>query len=330
VILNPAPALAHAAVAAALLLTTTNAAQAQTSGYPTKPIRLIVPYAPAGATDIVARILTPRMIEGLGQQILIDNRPGGATFIGTDLVAKSNPDGYTLLLANIALGANPSLFRKIPYDTAKDFAPISQIAIAPTLLVVHPSVPARTVKDFIAHARGKSVALSYGSAGNGSANHLTTEVFKSMAKIDALHVPYKGAGPAIADLLGGQIAMMFATTLATLPHVKAGKLVALGVSSAQRNPTLPDMPTIAETGLPGFDVNEWNMLVAPAGTPASIIARLHQEVVKSLGSTEARERIAALGATSVGNTPTEAAQHLRNELTRWAKVAKEAGIKPVD
>jgi tripartite-type tricarboxylate transporter receptor subunit TctC len=311
------------------LLATGVGVHAQTA-YPTKPIRLIVPYAPAGATDITARILIPRMIEGLGQQILIDNRPGGATFIGTDLVAKANPDGYTLLLGNIALGANPSLFRKIPYDAAKDFAPISQIATAPTLLVVHPSVPARSVKDFIAHARTRSSPLSYGSAGNGSANHLTTEVFKSMAKIDALHVPYKGAGPAVADLLGGQIAMMFATTLATLQHVKAGKLVALGISSAQRNPTLPDMPTVAESGLPGFDVSEWNMLVAPAGTPPAIIARLHQEAVKSLNSAEARERIAALGATAIGGTPTQAAQFLKTELTRWAKVAREAGIKPVD
>ncbi|HTP97506.1 MAG TPA: tripartite tricarboxylate transporter substrate binding protein [Burkholderiales bacterium] len=298
--------------------------------YPAKPIRMVVPYVAGGATDIAARIVTPHMAESFGHQIVIDNRGGGATLPGCDIVAKSPPDGYTILMANIALGANPSLFRKMPYDTAKDFAPVSLIVTVPMLLVVHPSVPARSVKELIAYAKGRPGALNYASAGNGSANHLIMEVFKSMAGIDVVHVPYKGAAPAIADLVGGQTVVMFASTLATLQFVKSGKLIALGVSSAKRNPTVPDVPTVAETGLAGFDVNEWQMILAPARTPPAIVERLQREAAKSLAAADVKERIAGLGANPVGNTPQEAAAFLHGELARWAKVAKEAGIKPVD
>jgi len=305
-------------------------AQAQPAAYPAKPLRMIVPYAPGGATDIVARILTPHMIENLGQQIVIENRPGGATMGGTDAVAKAPADGYTLLMANIALGANPSLFRSVPYDTVKDLVPVSLIVTVPTLLVVHPSVTARSVAELIAYAKTRPGALNYGSAGNGSANHLTMEVFKSMAGIDVVHVPYKGGAPAIADLVGGQVTMMFASALASLPHVKSGRLVALGVSSAARNPVMPEVPTVGESGLPGFEVSEWQMLLAPAGTPAPIIDRLHREAVRSLAYADVRERIAGLGSTVVGSTPAEAAAFLKAEVARWAEVARRAGIKAQD
>ena len=298
--------------------------------YPSKPIRIVVPYAPGGATDIVARILAPHMIESMGQQILVDNRAGGATLPGTDMVAKAPPDGYTLLMGNIALGANPSLFRRVPYDTAKDFVPISLIVTVPTLLVVHPSVPVRSVKELIAYAKARPGALNYASAGNGSANHLTMEVFRSRVGIEVVHVPYKGGAPAIADTVGGQVSMMFASALASLQHVKSGRLIALGISSAVRNPTAPTVPTISESGAPGFEVNEWQMLLAPAGTPASVIDRLHREATKSLAYPDVRERLAGLGSTPIGNTPTEAAAFLRAELARWAEVARSAGIKAQD
>jgi tripartite-type tricarboxylate transporter receptor subunit TctC len=291
---------------------------------------MVVPYAPGGATDIVARIVTPRMVESLGQQILIENRGGGATMPGTNAVAKAPADGYTLLMANIALGANPSLFKSIPYDTAKELAPISLIVTVPTLLVVHPSVPLRSVKELIAYAKARPGMLNYASAGNGSANHLTMEVFRSMAGIEVVHVPYKGGAPAIADTVGGQVTMMFASALASLQYVRSGRLVALGISSGSRNPTIPELPTVSEAGLSGFEVNEWQMLLAPAGTPAPIVDRLYRETARSLGFAEVRERIAGLSSTPVGNTPAEAAAFLKSELQRWADVVRRSGIKAQD
>jgi len=312
----------------AILITFASLAAAQT--WPSKPLRIVVPYPPGGANDIVARALQPALAASLGQAIVIENRGGGATQLGTEAVARSAPDGTTFLLTNIALGANPSLFAKLPYDTVKDLAPITLISTVPLVLVVHPSVPAKSTADFIALAKAKAGALNYASAGNGSANHLAMEMFRASAGIEVVHVPYKGFGPAMTDLLGGQVTSAFATTLASLPHVRAGKLRALGISTAKRSAVAPEVPTIAESGLPGFDVAEWQMLLAPAGTPPAIIDRMQRDVANALRQDDVKTRMTELGATPVGSTSKEAEAFLRSELARWADVAKRVGIKPQD
>ena len=298
--------------------------------WPTKPMRIVVPYPPGGANDIVARALQPALSASLGQPIVIENRGGGATQLGTEAVARSAPDGSTFLLTNIALGANPSLFAKLPYDTSKDLAPISLISTVPLVLVVHPSVSANSAAEFVKLAKARPGSINYASAGNGSANHLSMEMFRAATGIDVVHVPYKGFGPAMTDLLGGQVASAFASTLASLPHVKAGKLRALGVSTAKRSAAAPDVPTIAESGVPGFDVSEWQMLLAPAGTAPTIVERMQREVANGLHNAEVKTRLTELGATPVGSTPKEAEAFLKSELARWADVAKRAGIKPQD
>ena len=303
---------------------------AAAQSWPSKPARIVVPYPPGGANDIVARALQPALAASLGQPIVIENRGGGATQIGTEAVARSAPDGTTFLLTNIALGANPSLFAKLPYDTAKDLAPITLISTVPLVLVVHPSVAAKSTADFVALAKAKPGRLNYASAGNGSANHLTMEMFRASAGIDIVHVPYKGFGPAMTDLLGGQVTSAFATTLASLPHVRAGKLRALGISTAKRSAVAPEVPTIAESGVPGFDVSEWQMLLAPAGTPSAIIDRMQREVAAALRQDDVKTRMTELGASPVGSTPKEAEAFLKSELARWADVAKRVGIKPQD
>jgi tripartite-type tricarboxylate transporter receptor subunit TctC len=303
-------------------------AAAQT--WPSKPLRIVVPYPPGGANDIVARALQPALSAALRQPVVIENRGGGATQLGTEAVARAAPDGTTFLLTNIALGANPSLFAKLPYDTTKDLIPITLISTVPLVLVVHPSVPAKSTADFIALAKAKPGSVNYASAGNGSANHLAMEMFRASAGIDVVHVPYKGFGPAMTDLLGGQVASAFASTLASLPQVKAGKLRALGISSAKRSAVAPDVPTIAESGLPGFDVNEWQMLLAPAGTSRAVIERMQGEVANGLRHDDVKKRLTELGATPVAGTSAEATAFLKSELARWADVAKRVGIKPQD
>ena len=265
-----------------------------------------------------------------GQQVIVDNRGGGASIPGTEAVVRAAPDGYTLLLANIALGANPSLFRKLPYDAERDLAPVAVVAIMPTVLVSHPSIPVRNVKELIAFAKARPGAVYYGSAGNGSVNHLTMEVFRWMAGIDVVHVPYKGGAPAFTDVIGGQLSLMFPTLVMSSYHIKSGRLVPLGISSAKRASVMPDVPTVAEAGLPGFDVNEWQILNVPARTPAPIIDKLQLELVKALQNPEAKERIMGLGAEPIGSTPREAAAFLKNEMARWARVAKEARIPLVE
>ena len=306
------------------------ASLASAQPWPSKPVRIVVPYPPGGANDIVARALQPALSASLGQPIVIENRGGGATQLGTEAVARSAPDGSTFLLTNIALGANPSLFAKLPYDTSKDLAPISLISTVPLVLVVHPSVPANTAAEFVKLAKAKPGSIHYASAGNGSANHLSMEMFRAATGIDVVHVPYKGFGPAMTDLLGGQVASAFASTLASLPHVKAGKLRALGVSTVKRSAAAPDLPTIAESGVPGFDVSEWQMLLAPAGTAPTIVERMQREVANGLRNDEVKTRLTELGATPVGSTPKEAEAFLKGELARWADVARRAGIKPQD
>ena len=298
--------------------------------YPNRPIRLIIPYGTGGITDITARIVAPRIADNLGQQVVVENRPGGAAIPGFDMVAKARPDGYTAVLATTALAANPILFRKLPYDAEKDLAPVSLVATAPTVLVVHPSVPAHSVKELIALAKSKPGVLNYGSAGNGSDNHLTTELFKNATGIDVLHIPYKGGGALMTDLIGGQVAFVFATIPPAHPNIASGRLRALGVSSLKRSAALPDVPTISEAGLPGFNSNAWLGILVPAGTPANVIDRLHAATVKALERPEVSERLISLGLEPVGSTPSQLATHLKSEMARWAKLAREVKFQVVD
>jgi len=295
--------------------------------YPTKPVRLIVPFAPGGSTDVVFRLLAPRLTETLGQPLLVDNRPGGGATIGMDAVAKSAPDGYTLGVANISFGANPSLLRKLPFDTARDFAPVSLVSVVTMVLTVHPSVPARSVKQLLALAQANPEGLNYSSAGNGSANHLAYERFKHASGAKILHVPYKGGGPAVVAIVSGETTTIFATIPSAFQHFKAGKLVPLGVSSAKRNAALPEVPTVAEAGVPGYEAIEWQGVVAPAGTPAVVIDRLHRAFASAVTLPEMRERLTAIGADAAGSSPEELGAFIRSELANWARVIKESGIR---
>ncbi len=302
------------------------AGSAAAQSYPVKPIRIIVPYAPGGSTDVVFRILAPRLTEILGQTVVVENRPGGSSTIGLDIAAKSPPDGYTLGVPNITFGANPSLMKKMPFDTEKDLVPVSLVSIVTLVLAVHPSVPARSVKELIALAKAKPGSLNYGSAGNASANHLATERFSYMTGTKMVHIPYKGGGPAVISIVGGETALLFATIPSSIQHFRTGKLVALGVSSLKRNVALPDVPSIAEAAVPGFEAIEWNGVVVPAGTPAAVIGRLHQALAQALSIPEVKERIVSLGADPVGNSPEEFSAFIKRELASWSKVIKEVGI----
>ena len=302
------------------------AGAATAQSYPVKPIRIIVPYAPGGSTDVVFRILAPRLTEILGQTVVVENRPGGSSTIGLDVAAKSPPDGYTLGIPNITFGANPSLMKKMPFDSEKDLVPVSLVSIVTLVLAVHPSVPAKSVRALIALAKSKPGSLNYGSAGNASANHLATERFSYMAGIKMVHIPYKGGGPAVISIVGGETAILFATIPSSYQHFQTGKLVALGVSSLKRNVALPNIPSIAEAAIPGFEAIEWNGVVVPAGTPPAVIGRLHQALVKALSIPEVKERIVGLGAEPVGNSPDEFSAFIKKELATWSKVIKEVGI----
>ena len=301
-------------------------ASAQTT-YPAKPVRILVPFPPGGPADALARIVGDKLGQALGQPFVIENKPGAGGNIGMEQGAKAAADGYTLTLAPTGnLTIAPSLYAKLPYDPAKDYAPITVLATVPNILIVHPSVPARSVAELIALAKAKPGTLNYASPGNGSGPHLAGELLKSMAGIDLVHVPFNGVGPAMTGVLAGDVQMFFAQSSAALPHVKSGKVIALGVASRKRIAAAPELPTIAEAGLPGFDVTSWYALVAPAGTPATVVDRLHAEIVKVLGSADVREKIAALGAEPVGNTPAEFIAMQRAEAARWAKLAREANI----
>ncbi len=295
--------------------------------YPSKPIRMIIPYSPGGATDITGRIIAPRIAEYLGQQVIVDNRPGGASIPGTAVVAKSAPDGYTIMMATMAFGANPALFGKMPFDSAKDFAPVTLVAVLPMVLAVHPSVPARSVQQLLKLAKTKPGVLNYGSAGNGSATHLAGELFKYETTANIVHIPYKGGGPAVVATVGGETSLMVAIISTVLPHFKSGRLVPLGVGTPKRHPVLPDVPTIAESGVPGFQVFEWQGIVLPSGTPKPVIDKLHQGITKALAHPETKSRVVDLGADVIGSTPEELGAHIKSELTKWAKVAKESGLK---
>ena len=314
------------------LLTGTAFAQPALTGagqaYPSKPIRIIVAYTPAGATDILARAVGQKMSERFGQPVIIDNRPGATGNIGTDTAAKANADGYTLLMVTAAThGINPSLYRKLPWDAVKDFAPVSLVALVPNIMVVNLSVPVKSVKEFIAYLKANPNKLNYGSPGNGSTAHLSMELLKTATGTTIQHIPYKGSAGVMADVIGGQVIATIDNMPVYLPQVKAGKLRALAVSAAKRSPAMPDLPTIAEAGVPGYNTSAWFGLVAPAGTPKPVIDKLAAETQRILKLPDVNERLSGLGAEPVGDRPEQFAVHIKSEIAKWAKVIKDANVE---
>jgi tripartite-type tricarboxylate transporter receptor subunit TctC len=323
--LNPSTRRTFLALAAGTMVPRAAIAQA----YPGRPIRLVVPSsAGAGVTDIMARLVGQKLGETLGQQVVIDNRPGASGILGAEVVAKAPADGYTLLIANVSLIVNPYLYAKMPYDPLADFMPVTMVNTAPQQLVVHPSVPAKTVAELVAHAKANPGKLNYGSGGLGSTPFLAAELFKSITGIDVVHVPYKGGAPAIAELVGGQLTFMIENVPGTNPLVRSGKLRALAITSTQRSPIAPDLPTMIEAGVPGYEMSGWNAIFAPKGTPAPVVARLQAELARILRSPEMKEQFAALGAEPIGNTSEELAAFLKADKARWGKIIEEKGIKP--
>ncbi|HEY3074017.1 MAG TPA: tripartite tricarboxylate transporter substrate binding protein [Burkholderiales bacterium] len=296
--------------------------------FPAKPIHLIVPFPPGGGNDTVARAIAQQLGPDLGQPVVIDNRPGAGGSVGAELAARAPADGYTLFLAGVGSHAvNPNLHAKLPYDPVKDFAPITLVASAPSVLVVNPGVPARTVAEFTSYARAHPGKLNYASNGNGSAAQLAAAMYESMAGVRMVHVPYKGIAPALTDLLSGEVQLMFGTIVALVPHIQAGKLRALAVTSRKRSSLLTEVPTLAESGLPDYEAGSWYGILAPAGTPREVIDRLHAAIVKALRQPDVSKRLAAEGAEVIGSTPDEFAAHIKSEIARVGKVVRAAGIR---
>ncbi|MGE5525792.1 MAG: tripartite tricarboxylate transporter substrate binding protein [Rhodospirillaceae bacterium] len=293
--------------------------------YPSKPIRVIVPFAPGGPNDLLARLVGQKLTEAWGQQVIVDNRPGGGTIIGSDLVAKAPPDGYTLLMTSTSTSVNPSLKKKLPYDTLNDFARVIRLAASPNVLVVHPALPARSVGELIRLAKSKPGEIAYASGGTGAATHLAGELVCIMGGVKMTHVPYKGAGPATVDLISGQVQWMFGTILPTMPHIKSGRLRAIAVSGERRSPVLPDVPTVAET-LPGFEATSWYGIFAPAGTPKPVIAKLNEEIARIMKSPEVTHSLTEDGAMPVADTPEAFERFFRADVAKWGKVIQQAGI----
>jgi tripartite-type tricarboxylate transporter receptor subunit TctC len=303
-------------------------APAQAQAYPAKPIRFVVPYPAGGPLDTVARLLGYKVSESLHQPVIVDNKPGAGGNIGADAVAKSPPDGYTILMGAVATHAiNPTLYASIPYDPIRDFIPVTQVASTPNVLVVNPSIPASSVREFIAYAKAHPGELNFGSGSTGSAGHLAGELFKSMAAIEMTHIPYKGAAPAMQDLIGGRIQLMFDNLASSLGQVRAGKVKAIAVTTARRTALAPELPTIAESGLPGFDISTWFGIFVPAGTPREVVEKLHGEFTRALADREVREKMLILGAEPVGGRPEEFAAYIRAEADKYARVIKASGAK---
>ena len=301
--------------------------QVLAQSYPNKPIKFVVGFAPGGATDVIGRLMAKKIGDALGQPIIIENRAGGSSNIGAEVVARAVPDGYTFYVCAITSAINVSLFPKLAFDFARDFEPVALFANVPNILVVHPSVPAKTVKELIDYARAQPGKLSYASSGAGTSIHLSGELFKMLAKVDMVHIPYKGSAPAMTDMIGGQVQVMFDNMPSALPHVKAGKLRALAVTSAQRSPSAPEVPTMGEAGVAGFDVQSWFGLVAPKGTPKDIIARLNAESVKALATADIKERFMELGAVPGPMSAEAFGDYIRSEIIRWSEVVKVSGAK---
>jgi tripartite-type tricarboxylate transporter receptor subunit TctC len=309
--------------AAALACTYTASAPAQ--NFPAKPVRMVVGLAPGGGTDIITRMVGSKLGPAMNQQVVVDNRPGAAGNIAAEIVARSAPDGYTLLVATASHSVNPSLYKKMGYDAIKDFAPVTQLTAQPYLLVVHPSLPAKNVKEYVALSKTRKGGLTYASSGSGLLGHLAMELLKTMGKFEGTHIPYKGANPALIDTMSGQVEAFFPTIISGLPQVKNGKVRAIAVTTAQRSALLPNIPTIAEQGFPGYEVSGWYGLLAPTGTPKEVVTHLNTEVVKVLRQTEMKERMGADGAIPVGSTPDQFAAYIRSEMEKYAKVIKASG-----
>jgi tripartite-type tricarboxylate transporter receptor subunit TctC len=309
----------------ALALGLAFAGGALAQAWPSKPVKLIVPYPPGGPTDIVARVIAQKLQTQTGQPFIIDNRPGAGGNTGAEAVARSAPDGYTLLVATTAHAINPSLFKNMGYQFGKDFAPISQLTSGPLVVVVNPALPAQNITELIALAKAKPAEMNFASSGNGQSTHLSAELFNSMAGTQIRHVPYKGSAPALADTMGGQTQLMFDTMLSAMPLVKSGKLRALAVTSAQRSPAAPDLPTIAESGLPGYEAIAWNGLLAPVGTPKDVVAKLSAELRTALSQPDVRERFDAQGFSAAWNTPEAFTTFIGTEIDKWARVVKVSG-----
>jgi len=303
-------------------------ANAQTPAYPSRPIRLVVPFPAGGTTDILARSVAQKLTEAWGQPVVVDNRPGAAGNIGAELVAKAPPDGYTLLMGTVGTHAiNASLYAKMPYDHVKDFVPVILVAGVPNVLVVNPAVPAHSVSELIAYGKANPGKLNFASSGSGTSIHLSGELFKVSTGVQMTHIPYKGSAPALQDLIGGQVQLMFDNLPSALPQIKGGKLRALAVTSTTRAAVLPDVPTVAESGLPGFEASSWFGILAPAGTPPAIVTKINGEVAKWVASAEAKEKLLSQGANAAGGTPEDFARHIQAETAKWAKVVKESGAK---
>ena len=294
--------------------------------YPSKPVRMIAPSSPGSGVDIVARLVAQKLGANLGQQVVVENRAGAGGNLGAEIAAKAAPDGYTLFMATPSHAINPALYRKLNYDSIRDFAPISLVMTGQYVLAAHPSLPAKSVKELIALARARPGQLNYASAGNGNATHLAGELLKSLAKVDIVHVAYKGSGPALVDLISGQVHFMFPNLVNSLPHIAAGRLRALAVTGAKRATAAPHIPTLIEAGVPGYTVMSWYGMLAPAGTPQAIISRLNGELVKVLRSPDVKERLAAQGADPAGGSPEEFLAFLKEEIAKWGKVVRGAGI----
>jgi tripartite-type tricarboxylate transporter receptor subunit TctC len=297
------------------------------SDYPARPIRLIVPFPPGGGTDITARTIAQKLTERWGQQVVVDNRPGANGTIGVDITAKSAPDGHTLTMISSSHAVNASLYAKLPYDLVKDLAPVTQATSQPYSLVVNPSVPAKSVKELIALAKAKPGILNYGSSGTGGLSHLSGALLASLAGINMVHIPYKGGAPALTDVIAGQIQMLFGTLLLTNPHVKAGKLRVLAVTTAKRTPAAPELPRMMEAGVAGYEVAQWYGVLAPAKVPPAIIGKLSKEIARSLHEPDVKPRLAADGSDAVGSTPEQFGAHVRSEVAKWAKIVQQIGLK---
>jgi tripartite-type tricarboxylate transporter receptor subunit TctC len=315
-------------LAAALLAAVSTAGSAAAQPYPARPLRIIIPFSPGGATDTPARLIAQRLPESIGQPVIIDNRPGAGSALGSEIVAKAQPDGYTLLLTGTPFAAISTLYGNLRFDPARDFVAVMQVASAPNVLAVHPSLPVRSVKELVAAAQARPGGIDYASGGSGGAQHLFMSLLLSMARINMTHVPYKGSGPATVDLLGGQVKVGLPGVAIAIPHVKAGRLVPLGVTSAQRVSLMPDVPSIAEAGVPGYDATVWFGLLAPRGTPSAAIARLHAEISKVIRQPEVESGYLATGTLPVTSTPAEFDAFVKAEIAKWGRVIREAGIKP--
>ncbi len=299
------------------------------ASYPSKAVRFIAPFPPGGSTDLLARLVAQRLTEAWGQQVIVENRGGAGGTIGVELAARAAPDGYTIVMGHVGtFGFNPTLYPKLPYDAIKDFAPITVLATVPNGMAVHPSLPVKTARDFVALAKAKPGELLYASGGSGSASHLAGEYFKLLTKIDMVHVPYKGTGPAMISMISGQTTMTITGMVALMPHVKSGRLKLLGVATMKRLSILPEIPTINESGVPGYDANQWYGVLTQAAVPRDIVMKLNADIVKVLARADVKDRLAADGAEAVANTPEQFAAHIKAEIARWAPVVKASGAKP--